>query len=391
MTLRSPLRILMGLALLASGVCASPAGADEVGVSSDTILFGQVAALEGPSAALGQSMRQGLLAAFSEMNSKGGINGRKLRLVSRNDGYDPDRSVVETVKLIYEDKVFALVGAVGTPTAMATAPIAAANDVPFLGPVSGAEFLTGPEFQNVVNMRARYSAEAEAWIKHLVENLHHTRIGIFYQDDAFGRDVLTGVKAALDRRGMELTAEGTFERNTRAIGAAFRVIKRAEPEAVIMVGTYGPCAEFIKLSHRSGFNPSFAAVSFVGGTALAKELGREGAGVIVSQVVPFPWDMRLKLIADYQAAQKTLDPSQTPDFQSLEGYLVGRVVGRAVELAGPNPTRSDLLRVISETGQFDIGGYTVPIGGLQRTNPPSVFLTQIQSDGSFKPIEKLTN
>jgi ABC-type branched-subunit amino acid transport system substrate-binding protein len=356
MTLRSPLRILIGLAVIASGLCPSLAMADEVGVSSDTILFGQVAALEGPSAALGQSMRQGLLAAFSEINSKGGINGRKLRLVSRNDGYDPDRSVVETVKLIYEDKVFALIGAVGTPTAMATAPIAAANDVPFLGPVSGADFLTGSEFQNVVNMRARYSAEAEAWIKHLVEDLHQTRIGIFYQDDAFGRDVLAGVKAALDRRGLELTAEGTF-----------------------------------KLSHRSGFNPTFAAVSFVGGTALAKELGREGAGTIVSQVVPFPWDTRLKLIADYQAAQKALDPSQTPDFQSLEGYLIGRVVGRALDLAGPIPTRSDLLRVINETGQFDIGGHVVSFGAMQQTHPPEVFLTQIQSDGSFKPIEKLTN
>jgi ABC-type branched-subunit amino acid transport system substrate-binding protein len=396
MTSRSPLRILIGLALLASAsftgaLRPSLAVADEVGVSADTILFGQVAALEGPSAAIGQSMRQGLLTAFTEINSRGGINGRKLKLVSRNDGYDPDRSVVETVKLIYEDKIFALIGAVGTPTAMATAPIAAANDVPFLGPVSGADFLTGSEFQNVVNIRARYSAEAEAWIKHLVEDLHLSRIGIFYQDDAFGRDVLAGVKAALDRRGLQLTAEGTFERNTRAVGAALRVIRRDEPEAVIMVGTYGPCAEFIKLSHRSGFNPTFAAVSFVGGTALAKELGREGAGIIVSQVVPFPWNTRLKLIADYQAAQKALDPSQTPDFQSLEGYIVGRVVGHALELAGPNPTRSDLLRVINDAGQFDLDGTAISFGAMQQTHPPEVNLTQIQSDGSFKPIEKLTN
>jgi branched-chain amino acid transport system substrate-binding protein len=391
MTLQSPLRKLIGLALLASAVWPSFATADEVGISGDTILFGQVAALEGPSAALGQSTRQGLLAAFTEYNTKGGINGRKLRLVSRNDGYDPDRSVVETVKLIYEDKVFALIGAVGTPTALATAPIAAANDVPFIGPVSGAEFLAGPDFQNVVNIRARYETEAEAWVKHLVENLHQTRIGIFYQDDAFGRDVLTGVKAALARRGMELTAEGTFERNTRAIGAAFRVIKRAEPEAVILVGTYGPCAEFVKLSHRSGFNPTFAAVSFVGGSAFAKELGREGGGIIVSQVVPFPWDVRLKLITDYQAALKAIDPSQTPDFQSLEGYLVGRLVGRGLELAGPNPTRSDLLRVINEAGQFDIGGQIISFGAALKQHPPAVFLTQIQSDGSFKPIEKLTN
>jgi branched-chain amino acid transport system substrate-binding protein len=391
MRLQSPLRILTGLALLAGSLPSSLAMADEVGVSPDTILFGQVAALEGPSAALGQSTRQGLLAAFSEVNAKGGIHGRKLKLVSRNDGYDPDRSVVETVKLIYEDKVFALIGAVGTPTATATAPIAAANDVPFIGPVSGAEFLNGPEFQNVVNIRARYDAEAEVLVRQLVEDQHQTRIGIFYQDDVFGRDVLTGVKAALDRRGMELTAEGTFERNTRGIGAAFRVIKRAEPEAVIMVGTYGPCAEFIKQSHRSDFHPAFAAVSFVNGTALAKELGREAAGITVSQVVPFPWDTRLKLVADYQAAQKALDPNETPDFQSLEGYLIGRVAARGLELAGPNPTRADLLRVINEAGQFDIGGDIIAFGAARQTHPPDVFMTQIRPDGSFKQLEKLTN
>jgi ABC-type branched-subunit amino acid transport system substrate-binding protein len=385
----SSLRIFFRLALFAGALLPVAATADEVGVSADTILFGQVASLEGPSAALGQAMRQGILAAFTEINAKGGVNGRKLKLISRNDGYDPDRSVVETVKLIYEDKVFALIGAVGTPTSIATAPIAASNDVPFIGPASGAEFLSTSEFQNIVNIRPRYSAEAETWIQHLTEDLHVGRIGIFYQDDSFGRDALAGVKAALDRRGLELAAEGTFERNTRAVGAAFRVIKRAEPEAIIMVCTYGPCAEFIKLAHRSGLNPTFIAVSFVGGNALAKELGREGNGVIVSQVVPFPWDTRLKLVSDYQAAQKAMDPSLTPDFLALEGYLSGRLVGRALSMAGPDPTRADLLRIINETGQFDIGGDIIAFGEARRAHPPTVSLTVIQADGSFRAVDKL--
>jgi ABC-type branched-subunit amino acid transport system substrate-binding protein len=389
--LRSFVRIVLRLALLASGSYPLAAAAEEVGVTADTIVFGQVAALEGPSAALGQGMRQGIQIAFTEINAKGGVNGRKLRLISRNDGYDPDRSVVETVKLIYEDKVFALMGAVGTPTSIATAPIAASNDVPFIGPASGAEFLSASEFQNIVNIRPRYSVEAETWIKHLTEDLHLNRIGIFYQDDSFGRDALAGVKAALDRRGLELAAEGTYERNTRAVGAAFRVIKRAEPEAVILIGTYGPCAEFIKLAHRSGINPIFVAVSFVGANALAKELGREGSGVIVSQIVPFPWDTRMKLVSEYQAAQKAMDSSLTPDFTSLEGYLAGRLVGRALGMAGPDPTRADLLRIINETGQFDIGGHIIAFGEARRAHPPPVSLTVIQADGSFKPVEKLTN
>jgi branched-chain amino acid transport system substrate-binding protein len=382
----SSFRISIALVLIAGVLPPGPARADELGVTNDSIMFGQVAALEGPSAALGQAARQGLLAAFNELNAKGGVYGRRLKLASRNDGYDPDRSVVETIKLIYEDKVFALIGAVGTPTAMATAPIAASNDVPFIGPISGAEFLRAPEFQNVVNIRASYAAEAEASIKYLTEELHLNRIAIFYQDDSFGRDVLAGVKTHLDRRGLELAAEGTFERNTRAVGAALKVIRRAEPEAVIMVGTYGPCAEFIKMAHRSGFNPTFTAVSFVGGNALAKELGPEGRGVIVSEVVPFPWDTDLRIVADYQAAMKTLDPSQTPDFIGLEGYITGRLVARALAMTGPNPTRAELLRIINDVGQFDIGGLVVSFGKARKENPPPVSLTVIQSDGSFKPI-----
>ena len=381
--------IVAGLLTLLAAANPLQAVANELGVSDDTILFGQAAALEGPSSALGQGMRQGILAAFAEINAKGGVHGRKLELVSRDDGYDPDRSVVQTKKLIEEDQVFALIGAVGTPTAIATVPISSARNVPFIGPFTGAEFLRAPELRNVVNIRASYGAEAEAWIKHLTEDLHFTNIAIFYQDDSFGRDGLMGVKRALDKRGLELSAEGTFERNTRAVGSALRMLKRAEPQAVVMVGTYGPCAEFIKLAHKAGFRPTFVNISFVGANALAKELGAAGEGVVVSQVVPFPWDASLKVIADYQAALRTLDSRLTPDFVSLEGYLSGRLAAAALEMAGPNPTRANLLRVVNDVGRFDISGSIITIGPKTLDAPPKVFLTVIQKDGSFKAIEKL--
>jgi ABC-type branched-subunit amino acid transport system substrate-binding protein len=386
MAMRPP-RLLTALSMLL--VAAGPVHAAEVGVGKDTILFGQAAALEGPSSALGQGMRQGILAAFAEVNAKGGIHGRKLELISRDDGYDPDRSVMQTIKLIEEDQVFALIGAVGTPTSIATVPIAAAKDVPFIGPFTGAEFLRASEFHNIVNIRASYSAEAEAWVKHLTEDRHLKQIAIFYQDDAFGRDGLAGVKAALDRRGLELVAEGTFERNTRAVGAAVKTIRRAEPEAVVMVGTYGPCAEFIKLAHKSGFRPTFVNISFVGANALARELGADGAGVVVSQVVPFPWDTSLEVVADYQAAQKALDPNLTPDFVSFEGYLSGRLAAAALDIAGPHPTRTDMLRLINEVGRFDISGSIMTFGAKSREAPPKVFLTVIQPDGTFKAVDKL--
>src|SRR5450631_3105601 len=385
---RLQLPILTGLSMLFAVASPLHARADEVGVSSDTILFGQAAALEGPSSALGQGMRQGILAAFAEINATGGVHGRKLILISRDDGYDPDRSVVQTTKLIEEDKVFALIGAVGTPTTTATVPIAKARNVPFIGPFTGAAFLRAPELHHVVNIRASYAAEAEAWIKHLTEDLHVRSIAIFYQDDSFGRDGLAGVKLALERRSMELTAEGTFERNTKAVGSALRTLKRAEPEAVVMVGTYGPCAEFIKLAHKSGFNPIFVNISFVGADALAKELGPEGSGVIVSQVVPFPWDTSVKVVADYRAAEKALDPDMKPEFVSLEGYLSGRLVAAALEETGPNPTRADMLRVINDVGRFDISGTIMTFGPKTHDAPAKVFLTVIQRDGTFKAVEE---
>jgi branched-chain amino acid transport system substrate-binding protein len=383
------LTIAAGLTLLLAASASPDARADETGVSEDRILFGQAAALAGPSSALGQGMRQGILAAFNEINARGGVHGRKLELISRDDGYDPDRSVVQTTELIEQDKVFALIGAVGTPTTAATVPIAQAKGVPFIGPFSGAAFLRAPDLHNVVNIRASYAAEAEAWIKHLTEDLHVRSIAIFYQDDAFGRDGLAGVKAALNKRNMELTAEGTFERNTRAVGSALRTLKRTEPEAVVMVGTYGPCAEFIKLAHRSGFDPIFVNISFVGASALAKELGPEGKGIIVSQVVPFPWDASVKVVADYQAAEKALDPNLTPDFVSLEGYLSGRLVAAALEMAGPTPTRAEMLRLIHDVGHFDISGDIMTFGPKTQDLPPKVFLTVIRPDGTFKAVDRL--
>jgi ABC-type branched-subunit amino acid transport system substrate-binding protein len=375
-----------GLMLLA---LASPAGAGEVGVMPDRIVFGQAAALSGPSSALGQKMRQGILAAFAEVNAKGGVHGRTLQLVSRDDGYDPDRSVLQTVKLLHEDKVFALIGAVGTPTSLVTVPIAKDEQVPFIGPFTGAGFLREKDLDNVVNIRASYSAEAEAWVKHLTEDRHIKRIAIFYQDDPYGRDGLAGVRQALEKRGMELAAEATYERNTKAVGMAMRVLKRAEPEAVVMVGTYVPCAEFIKLAREGGFDPVFVNISFVGADALAQELGRNGEGVIVSQVVPFPWDTSVKVVADYQAAEKAIDPGLPPDFVSLEGYICGRLAAAALDMAGPNPTRAEMLRVINEVGQFDISGDRLTVGHKMRDSSARVFLTLIQGDGTFKPIDKL--
>ena len=375
--------VALGATMIAGAALA------EDGVSADTIVFGQAAVLEGPASALGLGMKIGLDAAFAEINAKGGVHGRKIKLISVNDGYEPDRSIAATRKLIDDDKVFALIGPVGTPTSAATQPLATAANVPFIGAFTGAGFLRNTKFENVINVRASYDAETEAWVKHLTEDLKVSKIAIFYQDDAFGRAGLSGFKKAMDKRKMEMVAEATYERNTVAIKTGLLTLKRAEPEAVVIVGAYKPVAEFIKLSRKIGFNPVFVNISFVGAGALAKELGPDGKGVIVSQVVPFPWDTSLKVVADYQAAIKAADPKAEPEFVSLEGYLAGRLAIAALEKAGKDVTRAGLLKAIKDTGSFDIGGLPMTFSATKNEGLDKVFMTVIQADGTFKAVEKL--
>jgi ABC-type branched-subunit amino acid transport system substrate-binding protein len=379
-------QLRIALALLAS--LAGSAAFAEDGVTDSKIVFGQVAALTGPAQDLGQGMRQGILAAFAEANRSGGIAGRMLELKSRDDGYEPEKTVEATKASLDEDKVFALIGAVGTPTSKAGQPIATDAKVPFIGPFTGAEFLRNPYNRYVVNVRASYFQETEAWIERLTKDLGISKIAILYQDDAFGLAGLEGVQRAMAKRNMELVATGSFKRNTVAVKSALLDIMKAQPEAVVTVAPYKPVAEFVKLAHDVQFNAVFVAISFVGSDSLAKELGQEGAGVIVSQVVPSPWDDSLPVVAAYQHALTAADPNAKPGFVSLEGYVAGRVAVEALKRVKGEPTREALLDAIGEA-PFDMGGITLTYGPTKNQGSDQVFFTILQADGTFKPVTRL--
>jgi branched-chain amino acid transport system substrate-binding protein len=378
----------------ALGAAISPAlmsaAQAEPGVYNDRIVFGQSAAFEGPAAALGLEMREGILAAFNEANASGGIKGRQLQLVSYDDGYEPENAIENTNRLIKEDQVFALIGEVGTTTSQAVQPIATEADVPFIGPLTGAAFLRDPALGNIVNLRASYDQETEAWIEHLTTDLGLSRIAILYQDDSFGRAGLSGVLKALDKRGLALAAEGTYRRNTTAVKTALLTIRKADPEAVVMVGAYQPCAEFIKLAHSLGLNPVFVNISFVGSKALARELGADGQGVVVTQVVPFPEDTSIPLVARYREALKLSNPSAEAGFVSLEGYMVGRLVIHALQQLGQPITRAGLLATIRKLGTFDLDGVSLTYGPHDNQGLDQVFLTVVQANGSFVAVDRLS-
>ncbi len=360
----------------------------EDGVSDGKIVFGQVAALQGPAQALGQGMRQGILAAFEAANRAGGISGRKLELKSLDDGYEPEKTVEATKRIIDEDKVFALVGAVGTPTSKAGQPIATAEKVPFIGPFTGAEFLRNPYNRYVVNIRSSYFQETEAWIDHLVKDLAISRIAILYQDDAFGLAGLEGVQRAMAKRNMSLVGEGAFKRNTTAVKSALLDIMKARPEAVVTVAPYKPVAEFIKLAHQVKMQAVFVAISFVGSDSLAQELGDQGTGVIVTQVVPFPWDTTLPVVKAYQGAIAAVDRNAEPGFVSLEGYLAGRLVVDGLKRIKGEPAREALLDAIA-AAPFDFGGVTLSYGPMKNQGSDRVFFTILQADGTFRPVTRL--
>ena len=370
-----------------AGMVLAPAAARaQGGVSAERILFGQAAPLEGPAAALGVGMRQGILAAFGEANARGGVEGRQLELMTIDDGYEPSRAIVATNRLIDEEKVFALIGPVGTPTSNATQPIAAAAGVPFIGPFTGVESLRTPHKPNVVNVRASYYQETEVMVERLTRDLGAKKIAIFYQDDAFGRAGLAGTRIAMDKRKMTLVAEGTFERNTTAVKMALIEIRRQKPDAVIMIGPYKPCAEFIKLARKIDFNSKFINISFVGSNALAQELGAAGDGVYITQVVPFPEDASIPVVADYQAALKALDASEPPGFVSLEGYIAGRLTVAALERISGEPSREKFLAAVTGGGAFDLGGMSLGYGETNNQGANDVWLTVIRPDGTFRAV-----
>lgn len=382
--------LLAGLAATPLFGLARGARAADHGVSDAAVIFGQAAPMEGPAAALGIGMRHGMDAAFAEANRAGGVKGRMLVIVSRDDGYEPNRSVEATRALINDDKVFALLGPVGTPTSAAAQPVAQEAGVPFIGPFTGAEFLRdAAKLPNVVNLRASYFQETEAMVERLTTDLGAQKIAILYQDDAFGRAGLAGVQRALAKRSMQLAAEGTYERNTVAVRNAVLAIQRARPDAVIMVGAYKPCAEFIKVARQVRLNATFVNISFVGSEALAAELGDKGAGVVVTQVVPFPNDTASPLIRRYQAALTAADPAAKPGFISLEGYLVGRLVIEALGKLPGEPSRAALMQTIM-AGNFDLDGFRLSFKPGQNQGSDQVFLTVIQADGSFRAVDRLS-
>ena len=363
----------------------------ETGITQEWVLFGQSAALSGDARELGIGMELGIRAAFEEANDAGGVYGRELTLVSKDDKYEPEAAIANTASLIEDDGVFALIGAVGTPTSRSAVPVAESHGVPYIAPFTGAGLLRDDDLHSVINLRASYNQETKEMVTRLTEDLGIQRIGIMYQDDSYGRAGYNGVIAALEEIGMEPSSVGVYTRNTLAVKTGLLDLNRGVPQAVIVVGAYQPVAELIKWARHLGNTAVFMTISFVGSNALAKELESEGRGVFVTQVVPFPVPTGESplIVHSYVEALKKYNAQAVPGFVSLEGYLAGRLAIAGLERCGRDLDRACFLNGL-RAATDDLDGFELLYeDSNDNQGSDAVFLTVIGRDGNYRAIETL--
>ncbi len=394
LTTRRAVRIVILACLVLAAACrqgTAPASSGGVpGVTDRRILIGSSLALGGHAGYLGTQTLHGALSYLNFVNEQGGVHGRTIDVIALDDGYDPPRCVANTQKLIVDDGVFALFCYVGTPTTVKIIPLVDQAHIPLVGMFTGANALREPLNRYIVNVRASYYQETGAAVKHLVEDLGIRKVAVFYQYDAYGFDGLKGTELALKKYGLAPVARGSYIRGTLDVEEGMDRILPSGAEAVIMIGTYDPCAKFIKLCRSARFSPLFYNVSFVGADELARRLDEDGEGVIVSQVVPspellptgtLPWGAQeyTRLLAEYF-------PQDRPNFVGLEGYVNARVLVEGLKRAGRDLTREGFLDALESIHDYDPGiANTLSFSPTDHQGLDQVYFTRIEN-GRFVPI-----
>ena len=370
--------LLRSLAACAPASLALPALAQ----GDRRILLGQSAPLTGPAAQLGIQFQLGAKLAFDRANARGGVNGRMVELHSMDDGYEPARCQANTQALLNEE-VVALFGYIGTPTSLAALPLATAAKTPFIAPFTGAQALRDPFNRHVFHLRASYYDET-ARIVNQVTGVGMKRVAVFHQNDSYGQAGLDGVTRALKAQQLEAVATATVERNSVDVAAAVEKILPHKPEAIVQVSAYKSCAAFVRAARKAGYAGQFYNVSFVGTQALADELGPDARGVVVSQVMPYPFAPLTALTNEFLGAANSAATKVQANYSSMEGFTAARVMLEGLRRAGAALTREGLIAAMESIQNFDLGGFFVDFGPRKRVGSSFVDLTILDSSGHVR-------
>ena len=379
------MKLVRKLALMALIGWMGSAMSAEVGGTDSAVTLGMSSPFSGPNGAYGQDMKNVITAYFDQINKAGGINGRKIDLVPLDDGYETDRTVANSKKLIDESKVFALLQYYGSsPTTKAMNDVFGPAKVPLVGTISGAGTLRQPVKDNpnnkyMFNVRASYADETEAIVNQLV-GLGLKNIAVFYQNDGFGLSGLDGVKAALKKHNMEPSAVGTVERNSLDVDAAVKAIAKSSPQAVVMVTLYKPTAAFVKAMRKINQNPQFMTLSPVGADLLVAELGNDARGIGISQVMPYPFNDTTPVVREYQRLMQGVKSTNCSCY-GIEAYITAKVMVEAIKRSGKDLTREKLVQTLEGMSNFDLGGFRVSFTANERAGSRFVDLTVVGSGG----------
>jgi branched-chain amino acid transport system substrate-binding protein len=369
------------------------------GITANEIVLGMSAPLSGSARDLGLQMQTGIETAFSSTNEEGGVNGRNLRLVTADDGYEPARTA-ETIKDLYErDRIFGFIGNVGTPTAVISAPFALEHRMLFFGAFTGADLLRrDPPDRYVFNYRASYAEETAAAVNYLVKirKLKPEQIAVFAQQDSFGDAGFNGVMAAMRTlRGGDggYVLRIGYQRNTMDVDTAVGQLRahKVPIKGVVMVATYRAAAKFIEKTHDQYPGLAYTNVSFVGSTSLKDELMLLGpqyaAGVVVTQVVP-ALDGYSSLVLQYKSSLAKFFPGEAPDYVSFEGYIAAEVLIEALKRTGDKLDTEKVVDTLENLRGLDLGlGAQINFGRSEHQGLHKVWGTQLSESGKFEPID----
>jgi branched-chain amino acid transport system substrate-binding protein len=366
---------LMALALTGTAIA-------ETGVTDNTIVIGQTAALSGPLAGIGSAMSSGVKAHIDYVNQQGGVNGRKIKLIQMDDAYNVEKTVQNVNKLIEEEKVFALLAVMGTAQVAAAIPIAEKSRVPIYAPYTGADSLRKTFNRYQFTTSASYSREIEKMVDHL-SALTVKSIGVVYLNNPFGKDGLGGADAALAKYKIKPEISFAIETNSSNIDEAVAATKKANPAVIIMVTAGKATLDFIKAYRKAGGASQFYLLSVADVETLSKGLGKEARGIVVTQTTPDPWNSSLPVVKEYQLAMQAMTKKQEYSYTSLVGYLSAKSMVEGLRATGKNLARERFIDTMERTSRQDLGGYELRFSADSHHGSTFADISMITKDGRF--------
>jgi len=352
----------------------------EPGIGKSTIRIGQSAGVSGPVAGSVKEQIAGAQVYLNHVNANGGVAGRKIELLTYDDGFDAKRTPDNVRKLIGEDKVFALFMVRGTPQNESILPIIGAEKVPLIAPLTGAITLHRPVNRYVFNVRAKYQDEVARAINHLATS-GMSRIAIFYANDGFGQDVFEGFNTALQARGVQPAGAASFNRPMGDISQGVATVNKANPQAVMVIGSGSEAARIIREMKKAGSAAQFVTLSNNAADSFIKELGDDGKGLIITQVVPGMNSSQMSIASEYRGMAKAqkVEPSNA----GMEGFMSAKVLVEGLRRAGPEPTREKLIAALENLRDYDLGGILISYSPTRHTGSSFVEMSIVSSTGKL--------